>query len=273
MDLRGPETADTDRIRELVRSAMTTSYALSPQQLDTILEAQFCEDRLNRAFDSSERVVFVAENGAEVGEETILGFAEGALTDGRGELRWLFVDPEHRGGGTGTELFEALCDSFRERGVDDVLARTLEANREGSRFLERFGFEETDEREIEIGTESLVEAVYAQSPTGSEPTTDFAADDLSDADLPNAETHDGVTTATTEDGQQVYLDREDPESGTDGPFLLVYTDEEHTERFGYYCGNCGSLDTAVDDMDRIECGDCANTHASRSDEAYDDSYL
>ena len=63
------------------------------------------------------------------------------------------------------------------------------------------------------------------------------------------------------------------DSGTEGPFFVAYTDEEYTEQFGYYCGNCGSLDTAMDNMERVECSECGNTHAERSGEAYDDSYL
>ncbi|WP_245626069.1 DUF5816 domain-containing protein, partial [Haloparvum sedimenti] len=27
---------------------------------------------------------------------------------------------------------------------------------------------------------------------------------------------------------------------------------------GFYCGNCGSLDTAMDTMGRIECNECGN---------------
>jgi len=71
----------------------------------------------------------------------------------------------------------------------------------------------------------------------------------------------------------VFVAREEEESGTEAPFYVTYTDENHAERFGFYCSNCGSLNVSMDDMDRLECQNCENSHASRSGESYDDSYL
>lgn len=273
MELREPETADVERVRELVESTMTTSYALSPQQIEALLEEDFGEDRLGRVFEDSDSVTLVAESTVDGGEITIAGIVEAGLLEGGGEVRWLFVDPEHRGKGIGTQLFETAVERLRKQGAEPVTASTLEANREGDQFVEQFGFERTDDRSVEVAGESLIEYVYVESSadTGSapEPETEGKAD----ADLPNTETNNGVTTATTDDGQQMYINREEEDSGTDGPFFAAYTDEEYTEQFGYYCANCGSLDTTMDNMGRIECSECSNTHASRSDEAYDDSYL
>ncbi len=264
MELREPENTDVERIRELVESTMTASYALSPQQIEAVLEENFSEDRLTEAFED---IALVAENTIDE-ETTVAGIVRGTLTDEGGEVRWLFVDPEHRGEGIGTRLFETAVERLREQGAEPVRATTLEANREGEQFFEQFGLERVDDRQVEIGGESLLEYVYTESSTVSESETTE-----SDADLPNTETENGVTTATTDDGQQVYINREEDESGTEAPFFVAYTDEEYTEQFGYYCANCGSLDTAMDDVGRVECTECANTHAERSDEAYDDSYL
>ena len=57
--------------------------------------------------------------------------------------------------------------------------------------------------------------------------------------LENTETHDGTLTATTDDGETVYLNVEEAKSGTESPFFVTYTDEAFTEQFGYFCGNCG----------------------------------
>ena len=170
-----------------------------------------------------------------------------------------------------------MSDALRGAGADSVRATALEANTEGHQFFEQFGLERAAEREVEVGDESLVEYVYAdpdadleaESADGSEEQADGADGET----MPETETADGTTTATTEDGERVFVAREEEESGTEAPFYVTYTDENHAERFGFYCSNCGSLNVSMDDMDRLECQNCENSHASRSGESYDDSYL
>ena len=277
MNLREPQSGDVDRIREVVESAMTASYALSPQQIDSLVEDQFGEERLADEVDSDDVLVLIAENDVEGEERTVVGVVVATVEGDAGEVRWLFVDPEHRGKGAGSELFEAAVDRLRGEDVDHVRAATLEANREGSRFFERFDYERTDERQVEIGDESLVEYVYVEA-SAAEGTVDSAETNADEADsthaeFPGAETRDGVVVTTNDDGEEIFVDRDDEESGTEAPFFPAYLDEGFEEQFGYYCSNCGSLDVSLDDMDRMECGECGNAHASRSSESYDDSYL
>lgn len=270
MQVREANPDDTERIREVARSAMTASYALSPRQIDAIVEDQFGEERLPRDIDADDAVVLIAEDDVDGEQRTVVGLAQGGL-DG-GAIRWLFVDPEHRGKGIGTALFERTVERLRDGGADQVRALALEANGDGAQFFERFEFERTDEERVEIGDESLVQYVYTEAST-AEGTTDAAETERGEADFPDAEVRDGVVTTTTGDGRQLYIDRDDDESGTENVFFPTYTDEAFTEQFGYYCSNCGSIDVSLDDMDRMECGNCGNSHASRSSESYDDSYL
>jgi len=283
MELRDADSTDTDRVRELARSTMTAGYALSPQQLDTIVEERFEGEALERAIDADDTVVLVAENGdggngSEGAEgETVVGFVEGRIVNDRGELRWLFVDPEHRGREIGTRLFEEVGEILRENGAEAIQATVLEANTEGGTFFERLGLERVDQHEVEIGEESFVEYAYAESgddePSADESPSETEETDALDTDLPRTETREGEMVTTTEDGTETYLDREAVDSGVEAPFVVAYTDEAHTDRYGYYCVNCGSLDTVVDESERIECTECGNTHTERSAEAYDDSYL
>ena len=275
MELREPETGDVERIRELIESTLTTSYALSPQQIEALLEENFDGERLAKAFEAPDSVVLVAESTVDGAEITVGGIVTGEFDadDDNGEIRWLFVDPEHRGEGIGTELFETAIERLRKQGAERITASTFEANREGDQFFERFGFEQTDDRQVEFAGETLVEHVYAENSTEAEIASESDSEDHSDTDLPNTETTNSITTATNDDGQQAYINLTEEDSGTEGSFFVAYTDEEHTNQFGYYCANCGSLDTAMDNMGRIECSNCSNVHAERSDEAYDDSYL
>ncbi|PSP76043.1 GNAT family N-acetyltransferase [Halobacteriales archaeon QS_3_64_16] len=281
MELREANSADVGRLSELTHSTMTAAYALSPQQLEAIVEERFEEESLTDAIENEDWVLLVAEDDeSEADEEpVIVGFVLGEHREEGSELRWLFVDPEHRGKGVGTELYEAGSEALGESGTGYVTASVLEANTQGGTFFERVGLEEADERQVEIGEQSFVEYVYAEpsaideSAASDQPDPD--ATDLTDADLPETETREGGTVARTDDGSdtEVYLDREETESGTEAPFVVAYADAEFTDRYGYYCANCGSLDTALDESERIECTECGNSHAPRSEEAYDGSYL
>lgn len=272
MELREPTPEDTDRIREMVDSSMTTSYRLSPQQIDAVTEDEFSDDALTRAFDDEDAVSIVAENSVNDTEPTVAGIVLGSVEDGVGEIRWLFVDPEHRGLGIGTELFEAAMDAFRDRDVERIQAIALEKNTEGEQFFEHLDLERTEERTVELGDVSFVEYAYTE-PSDATDKTDSAKTDDDEIEFPDTELEDGVRTATTEDGQEVYVDTEDDgESGTEAPFFAAYLDAEWGERYGYYCANCGSLNVQMDDMERMECAECGNSHANRSGE-YDGSYL
>ncbi|SFR60947.1 DUF5816 domain-containing protein [Halogeometricum limi] len=62
----------------------------------------------------------------------------------------------------------------------------------------------------------------------------------------------------TDRGKTVYVDRSEGERGAKGPFFVVYVTENRETRWGYFCGNCDSLDTAMDTMGRVECNVCGN---------------
>jgi len=269
--IRDLKPEDGDRVREVVDSTMTTSYRLSPQQIDAVVADQFGQGRLPDVVEDEETTVLVAESDEVTEEVVVAGVAEASRDGDAGEIRWLAVDPEHRGLGLGTELFERAADALREQGVEEVRVTVLEANTEGHQFAERFDFEHAGERDVEMGEESFVEYVYSEA--ASAETDRSKADEGDGETLPDTETTDGQTTTSADDGQTLYVDTDDELSGTAGRFFPAYEDEAHEEQFGYYCGNCGSMDVSVDQMDRYECSNCGNSHASRSEESYDDGHL
>lgn len=63
---------------------------------------------------------------------------------------------------------------------------------------------------------------------------------------------------TGSDGDHLYVDREDTERGAEGPFYVAYRDPGGERRWGYFCANCESFDTAMDAMGRVQCNDCGN---------------
>ncbi len=63
---------------------------------------------------------------------------------------------------------------------------------------------------------------------------------------------------TTTDDETVYVSRGEGTRGSKGPFFVVYRTPEAERRYGYFCGNCETLDNAMDSMGRIECNRCGN---------------
>ncbi|WP_290810612.1 GNAT family N-acetyltransferase [Halovivax sp.] len=275
MEIREPEPDETGRIREVADSAMTTSYGLSPARIDAIADEQFADDTLEGRLDDQSSVLLVGEADVDGGESTIAGVVSGSVDGEWGEVSWLLVDPEHRGRGLGTSLFEAATEALRDGGAERIRATVLEANTEGHQWVERFDLVREGERSIELADESVVSAVYADPDADGdleevaieEPSTD------EDVDFPEAALEDGTPVVTTDDGDEAFVERDEEESGTAAPFYAAYADEGRADQFGYYCSNCGSLDVEMDEMERLECSNCANSHAERSKESYDRSHL
>lgn len=297
--IRPAERDDADRIHEIASSTMTADYALSPQDIEDIVDAEFDPDELRDRFDREGTTAFVAELDAEDGT-VLAGFVE--VGDDGGDdtsddaIRWLHVDPERRGQGVGTALFERALEELSSRGVDEPRALVLEDNTSSGAFFERFDFAQTDQREVEFGGSDLVEYVYTEGASGddaaaagspdagaendsdaadesdqgdTDPDDADAAASAPDAD-PDVQATDLPDSVTAEEGETVAVGDE-PIPGSQGGFVQTFVDDDRTEQYGYYCLNCESTDISVDSMEQIRCENCGNTH--KPDENYDSSYL
>jgi hypothetical protein len=58
--------------------------------------------------------------------------------------------------------------------------------------------------------------------------------------------------------ETLFVATRETERGSKGPFYVVYTGAQRETRWGFYCSNCETLDTAVDTMGRIQCNRCSN---------------
>ena len=67
-----------------------------------------------------------------------------------------------------------------------------------------------------------------------------------------------METATTPEGEIVYVARNEGDRGSKGPFFVAYDEPERKHKYGWFCSNCDTLDTAMDTMGRIECNRCGN---------------
>lgn len=274
---------DGASVANVVSRSMQASYALSPEQIDTVVEKEFGEDALAEKSGHDDVVLLVAReegeagggppqgedetgDGAEIAEPgeglTVQGFAEGTVDEDGATINWLQVDPEARGQGIGTGLFEELAGTFEERGTRKIRSNVLAEDMEGGTFCEQFGFVRVDGVEVEFGDQTLVAEVYA-NPDAVDTESNEAFDPLEEGEDPPER-------AEAPDGTEVFVNPEDPISGTLGQFFEVSESDDHAEVYGYYCGACRTVTTDVDQQERVVCPECGNRHRPSD---WDDSYL
>ena len=125
----------------------------------------------------------------------------------------------------------------------------LEGNEGGNRFYAAHGFEQVGTRDVEVGDETFTETVFVES-------------DLEDVEWRGIEAFDL-------DGAEIFVSFGEAARGSLAPFYSAYESDRGERRYGWFCGNCNTVDNAMDSMGRIECNKCGNLRkATRWDASY-----
>ncbi|MFB6151179.1 MAG: GNAT family N-acetyltransferase [Haloarculaceae archaeon] len=240
MDVRTATPADRPAIRDVARRSIQASYSLSPGEITAAIEAWYDEVQLEETLEEDNRLYLVATV-----DEQVVGFSESALSEGgEATLLWLHVDPAYRGEGVGSRVLAETRERLEAAGAERIYGRVLQDNATGNSFFEAHGFEWAGRGEVEIGDRTFVENMWVESGAGEIEVVD-------------------------RDGEPLYVDYGESETGSIAHFHVVYADRACTEKYGYYCSNCGALANAMDPMGRIECDDCGNARKpTRWDAAY-----
>ncbi|GAA0511785.1 Ribosomal protein S18 acetylase RimI [Halorubrum aquaticum] len=249
MNVRPAESTDRERIRAIARDSLRSSYSLSPEQIETMLEEEFDDASLADLLDDAETAVLVVEEEVD-GTETVRGFITVEIGT-KATIRWLHVDPAARGGGIATALLERVRERFAEK---PIAACILDEAVEGGEFLEGFGLEQGDHERILIGGEEFAVIVYTagqSTETSTEPTVT-------------------VPEVVAVDGGDRPVDHDDSVPGSMAPFFTVYSADDEEDAYGYFCSQCGGTNVSTDGQDRLECGNCGNVHLA---DEWDDAYL
>lgn len=218
---------------------MEASYSLSPSTIESAIHQWYGVDSFAEKLADDEVLVLVAEREGEP-----VAFSESAVVDGRGDIHWLHVAAMFRGEGIGQALYEETRERLLEAGAETIRGLVLAMNSEGNRFWEDRGLTKVGEGSVEIDGTAFVENVYV---------------DQDHVDLQ----------PIVVDDRELYIDRTDSDRGSEGPFYTVYTDGNHENQYGYYCGACESLVTSMDSMGRLSCEECGNQmKPTRWDAAY-----
>ncbi|WP_435179766.1 GNAT family N-acetyltransferase [Halorussus sp. AFM4] len=242
IEIREAESGDVEGIRNVALESLRASYAdiLDEEVVETAVENWYGEESMDAELAEEGMLYLVAVAGDEV-----VGFSQNLVAEGDGTILWLHVDPDNRDKNVGTTLLNHTLATLSERGVDRIAAEVLAENEAGCTFYEANGFEKASEREREIGDETFVENVYVHEGRAKFEAREF-------------------------DGQTLYVNWAESERGSDAPFYAAYSDDEGEDLYGWFCSNCGSFDTAMDSMERLECNDCGN---QKKPVRWDASYL
>lgn len=247
MHIRQATPADSDAIRRIAEQSFQSSFALSPEEIATLVEERFSAEDIAARLDT-ERPFLVAETEVE-GSETVGGFLDGTGTH---RIRWLHVDPDARGQGLGTALVERLQEEREE--ANPVAWEVLDDAVEGTGFCDRFGYSEQGRDWLDVGGHEYPVTIYAEGERAEEPNE------------PAVRVPDSLRV----DGEERPLDHDDRIPGRDAPFFRTYVSADRESPYGYFCSQCGGTDVTADGLDRLECGTCGNVHLA---DEWDGGYL
>jgi len=243
VDIRTAMESDLDEIRAIARHSMETSYSafLPEMVISDAVDKWYGGETGEELLSDPDTCVLVAEMG-----DTVVGFSQSHLVETPagtiGEIHWLHVDPEYRGEGIGTELFNRTRATLEDRDVSWIRAFVLTDYDPGNAFYEARELESIGSRTVKISGKEYKESVYATRTPEGEPSP------------PRIESR------TTGDGETLFINYEESEIGSEGPFFTTYATRDLETRYGWFCSNCESFDVAMDTMERIVCNECGNHH-------------
>ncbi|WP_254529487.1 GNAT family N-acetyltransferase [Natrinema gelatinilyticum] len=249
MEIREATDSDADAIRSIAHESLNSTYTafLDEDTIDDAVDQWYGDSFADDLAD--DRVLFlVVERDGEIG-----GFSQSELVGQQattGHLLWLHIHPDHRDAGTGVRLLVRTREALLEEGASEIQCFVLADNEGGNQFYRDHGFEQAGQREVEIGDETFTENIYVES------------DHEDDGSW-------GAIDEMTVDDETIYVSYGEAARGTKSPFYTVYRSTDRHDRYAWLCGNCDSIDNAMDAMGRIECNNCGNRRkATRWDASY-----
>lgn len=253
METREATTDDAEVLKEIAHRSLQTSYAhfLEDETIDDAVDQWYGEGRLEDLISDDTTDVYIPV--LEVDGE-IVGFAQCHLVEFPervGEIHWLHVDPDYRGEGYGSQLYDHVREYFeQEEDIDRFKGFVFAKNETGNEFYDHRGYEQAYTHNQEIAGEEFVENVWVDVPEGKEYRR-------------------AVEPHEDEDGQTLYVSYKEASVGSKGPLHVAYLDEDLENRYGWFCSVCESFDNAMDPSGRIVCNECNNVRkATRWDSAY-----
>lgn len=159
MTTRSATARDLDAIQRIAEQSWVEDYPdiLTRETAEEVVNDWYAPEQLEETLEQDRTLLLVAERG-----ETIVGFSHSIWNDAdaEGYILRLYVHPDHRREGVGTDLLERTCAALFEQEVDRINAMVLAGNDPGNEFYETFGVGFVNQRETTIGDETYEENRY-----------------------------------------------------------------------------------------------------------------
>lgn len=161
MALRRATEADAASIRRVAELAWEVNYPVTRETAEAAVDDWYAPARLEEELEDDRTVLLVAER-----DDGVVGFAHATWNEAAAEgyILRIYVHPDHRKEGLGRDLLERTRAELADHGVERVNAMVLAQNGPGNAFYRRYGFEQVDESETEIGGETYRENRYVLEP-------------------------------------------------------------------------------------------------------------
>lgn len=158
MDIRPATPTDIPGIQHVARQSWEQTYTdlLDDEVIASTVAEWYDDDALRDACDRPGVALLVAD------DDGVVGFCHGVLHEDEGDVLRLYVVPDRWGEGIGWQLLDRLRSDLEDFNMRRMRAMTLADNPVGNGFYREYGFEKTDEGEVELGGKRYAENVYTQ---------------------------------------------------------------------------------------------------------------
>lgn len=158
MAIRSATAGDTEDIKRVAQTSWRVDYPeiLSRETVEEGVKEWYDPERLGDEIKRDDALVPVVET--EDGE--VIGFAQAVWDTRTGTILRLYILPDHRGQGHGTDLLQWTIDELADQDIDRIQTMVLSENELGNDFYQEFGFEKTGESQTVIGDGTYRENTY-----------------------------------------------------------------------------------------------------------------
>ena len=139
------------------KTAFWQSILIDPVQAEEVLVAQRRHDENSSSDQSGPQILGFATFGSADDPSALESDAEATVKEARkGELRAIYVDPQHFSEGVGRCLWLAAREKMVERGHSTVVVWVYAGNDRAMRFYRKAGFTESQTGQTEVGGATVV---------------------------------------------------------------------------------------------------------------------
>lgn len=172
MTVRPATVDDIPSIQAIARTSWGYDYPdlVSRETITETVEEWYADDNVRAAIRDPLALLLVAidpdgtprsSDGAR-SDGRIVGFSHGVLgtEEWTGSILRLYVHPDARRQGVGSELLDRTVTVLRAEGAQRIQAMVLTANEPGNEFYRAAGFEYADSGQTRVGDDYHDESVY-----------------------------------------------------------------------------------------------------------------